>query len=459
MRTNALVIALTAVLMPAASAIAQDGNGGVSDTIAKPATADTTTVVAAAPSLVPKNVIQHLRFQDQRGLNTFETPKEPGVAFTGFQLSWGAAFTQQFQGLRHENTAAPKVVNNVNQNQLLSIGNGFNNATANLYLNAQIAKGIRVSLTSYRASRHHNETWVKDGYLLIDASPIAYKPLETMMEYVTIKAGHFEVNYGDSHFRRSDNGNAMYNPFVGNLILDAFTTEVGGEVYLRAKGLIGMVGITGGEIRGQVATPEKRSPAFYGKVGVDRQLTTNLRTRLTGSLWSQTRSMNQTLFSGDRAGSRYYSVVENTASTEAANKSSGMFDPAFRSAVHAYQINPFIKYRGLELFGVIENAKGAAATDTVKREFNQYAGDAVYRFLKNEKAYVAARYNTVEGEFAGLANKANADRYALAGGWFITPVLLLKGEWVNQKYNDFPTADIRNGAKFKGFVVEGVVAF
>ena len=458
MKTNALVIALTAVLLPAAQVLAQNGNGGVSDTIAKPAATDTTTVVATAPSLVPKNVIQHIRPQDQRGLNVFETPKEPGVAFTGFQLSWGAAFTQQFQGLRHENAAAPRIVNNVNQNQLMSIGNGFNNATANLYLNAQLAKGIRVSLTSYLSSRHHNETWVKDGYLLIDASPIAYKPLETLMEYVTIKAGHFEVNYGDAHFRRTDNGNAMHNPFVGNLILDAFTTEIGGEVYLRAKGLMGMVGITGGEVRGQVATPEKRSPAFYGKVGVDRQLTANLRTRLTGSLWSQSKSMNQTLFAGDRAGSRYYSVIENTASTESANFRSGMFNPGFGSAVNTYQINPFVKYRGLELFGVIEKAKGASAPDTVKREFTQYAGDAVLRFFK-DKAYVGGRYNTVEGEFAGLANQGTADRYALAGGWFITPIVLLKGEWVNQKYNDFPTTDIRNGAKFKGFVVEGVVAF
>jgi hypothetical protein len=299
---------------------------------------------------------------------------------------------------------------------------------------------------------------VKDGYLLIDASPIAYKPLETLMEYVTIKAGHFEVNYGDAHFRRTDNGQAIHNPFVGNLIMDAFTTEVGGEIYLRAKGLMGMVGITGGEVRGQVASPEKRSPAFYGKVGVDRQLTANLRTRLTGSLWSQSKSMNQTLFAGDRAGSRYYSVIENTASTESANFRSGMFNPGFGSAVNTYQINPFVKYRGLELFGVIEKARGASATETTKREFEQYAGDAVLRFLK-DKAYVGGRYNTVEGEFAGLTQKGNADRYALAGGWFITPIVLLKGEWVNQKYNDFPTTDIRNGAKFKGFVVEGVVAF
>ncbi len=72
---------------------------------------------------------------------------------------------------------------------------------------------------------------------------------------------------------------------------------------------------------------------------------------------------------------------------------------------------------------------------------------------------MAARYNTVEGEFSGLANEAGAKRTALAGGWFIWPVVLLKGEWVNQKYTDFPTTDIRSGAKFKGFLVEGVVAF
>jgi hypothetical protein len=81
-------------------------------------------------------------------------------------MDWGAAFTSQVQSLSHSNSAAPNMVNNVNANQLADIGFGFNNSTANLYLNAQIAKGIRVALTSYLSSRHHNETWVKDGYPL-----------------------------------------------------------------------------------------------------------------------------------------------------------------------------------------------------------------------------------------------------------------------------------------------------
>ena len=77
-----------------------------------------------------------------------------------------------------------------------------------------------------------------------------------------------EINYGDAHFRRSDNGNAIYNPFVGNYIMDAFTTEIGGEVYLKPASVIAMGAVTGGEIRGTVLTPGQRGPTFIGKLGV-----------------------------------------------------------------------------------------------------------------------------------------------------------------------------------------------
>jgi hypothetical protein len=50
-------------------------------------------------------------------------------------------------------------------------------------------------------------------------------------------------------------------------------------------------------------------------------------------------------------------------------------------------------------------------------------------------------------------------RSQVGGGWFLTPNVLTKIEYVNQKYLDFPTTDIRNGGQFKGFMVEGVVAF
>ena len=184
--------------------------------------------------------MQYFRPQDKRGINVFETSKVPGAEYTGFKLDFGAGFTSQVQYLSHSNTAAPNVVSGVNTNQLADIGFGFNNSTANLYLNAQLAPGIRVALTSYLSSRHHNETWVKDGYIQIDQSPIDFAPLKALMEIVTVRVGHMEINYGDAHFRRSDNGNAIYNPFVGNYIMDAFTTEIGGEVYLKASSIMAM---------------------------------------------------------------------------------------------------------------------------------------------------------------------------------------------------------------------------
>ncbi len=406
--------------------------------------------------------LQNFRPLDQRGINMFETPKaDDTVEYAGFKLSWGAAFTQQMQALNHSTTAQSRVVNNVEQNRLTKIGAGFNNANANVYMGAQLAPGIRVALTSYLSSRRHNETWVKDGYLLIDKSPIDFLPLQVAMAFTTVKVGHFEVNYGDAHYRRTDNGNAIYNAFVGNLLMDAFTTEIGGEVLVRAGPYLAMGTITGGEIRGNVRSPEKRSLAFISKLGYDKQLNKDLRVRLTGSTFQQAKAVNNTLYSGDRAGSRYYWVLENDAptTTESANPSSGMINPGFGSKVKSYMINPFVKYHGLELFGTLEKASGRSGTEAVNRDVNQYAGEVIYRFLKGEQLYVAAKYNKLSGDLAGAATDISVDRSQLALGWFITPGLLLKGEYVTQKYKDFPVLDIRNGGKFNGFMVEGVVAF
>ena len=115
-----------------------------------------------------------------------------------------------------------------------------------------------------------------------------------------------------------------------------------------------------------------RSPAFAVAVGdqenrrlvqfgFDRQVNSDVRVRLTGSRYSNSKSPAGTLYAGDRAGSRYWFVLENTAATSNAQASSGLINPQFRRSVTSYQLNPFVKVRGLELFGVIEQAKGIIA--------------------------------------------------------------------------------------------------
>jgi hypothetical protein len=453
--TRRIVVALSALLLTAAPLAAQapPADPGASGGSAP-------AQEAQAPKEKGRPVtIQHLRPADQRGINVFETPKEPGVEYTGFRVDFGAAFTSQVQALDHETTAAPVIVNGVNTNQLADIGFGFNNSTANLALHAQLADGIRVQLTSYLSSRHHNETWVKDGYILIDKLPVDLGAINNLMEIVTLRVGHMEINYGDAHFRRSDNGNAMYNPFVGNLLMDAFTTEIGGEVYVRLNSVFAMGAITGGEIRGTVLTPGQRGPAYIGKLGYDRQLRPALRVRMSGSLYKADKALNSTLYGGDRAGSRYYWVMENTTATESANFTSGLINPGFRNKVTAMQFNPFVKYHGLEVFGVVERAEGRAVTEASDRTWNQYATDVVYRFLPREQVYAGFRYNKAQGTIVGIDNEVGADRWQLAGGWFVTPNVLMKGEYVRQEYNGFPVTNIRNGGKFNGLMLEGVIAF
>jgi hypothetical protein len=42
-----------------------------------------------------------------------------------------------------------------------------------------------------------------------------------------------------------------------------------------------------------------------------------------------------------------------------------------------------------------------------------------------------------------------ADRWQVGAGWFITDNILLKGEYVTQKYNGFAPTDIRSGGMFQ----------
>lgn len=403
--------------------------------------------------------INHYRPADSRGVNQFETPKESTVPFTGFNLSIGGAFTQEFQGLSHSNAALPVVTNGVNANQLVALGHGFNNAVANLNINAQIAPGIRVTMTSYLSARHHQESWVKDGYFLMDESPIHTELLDNLMKYTTLKVGHFQLDYGDDQARRSDNGNSMYNPFIGNSILEAFTTEIGTEVFVRPGDLIGMIGVTGGEVHGQVTAPGGRSASVLGKLGFDTKLMPDVRVRLTGSFYANNKSASNTLFTGDRAGSPYYDVLENSASTEQSNAWSGEIRPGFSNKVSAQVANPFIKIGGLEYFGSYEVARGMSFAEPKLRNLRQLSSDLVYR-LFDDKFYAGARYITLNGQMVSKNyNDENVNRYQIGGGWFVTPNVLAKAEFVNQQYNNFPTTNIYNGGKFSGFMVSGVVGF
>ena len=125
----------------------------------------------------------------------------------------------------------------------------------------------------------------------------------------------------------------------------------------------------------------------------------------------------------------------------------------------AFQINPFVKWGGLELFGVLERAEGRASTEPATRVVRQYALDTIYRLGPNDELYVAARYNKVQGQPSGLTTDVGANKWQIGAGMFLSPMILAKLEYVTQEFTGYPTTHIRHGGKFNGVMLEGVVGF
>ncbi|MEP1035028.1 hypothetical protein [Ekhidna sp.] len=400
--------------------------------------------------------IQYYRYNDKRGLNVFETSKKDTVKYDNLKLRVGGDFAFQLQGISHENAAGI--------DPLVELANNFALPTANLNFDAQLEDGVRMHLRVYLSSRHHEEAWVKGGYLQFDKLDfISPGFLGGFMDIATIKVGMDEINYGDTHFRRSDNARAIYNPFVGNYIMDSFTTEPYMEVTVQSNGIIGVVGVTNGRLNqsptnkpGFGGSPADKGRVFYGKLGYDKQMNDDLRLRLTGSFYSSSSgSSRDYLYAGDRAGARYYNVIESIAN------GGSDFDPRFSPGfgyLTAIQINPFVKYGGLEFFGVYEIANNGDGD--VGGGFDQIGAELLYRFGATEQLFVGGRFNSVSGNVSDGTATQDIKRTNFGFGWFLTNNVAVKTEYVTNKYE----GDGWNGTKFQdaqfdGYVIEATIGF
>lgn len=392
--------------------------------------------------------LQYFREPGQEGLLQFEAPKDDGGDFDGVEVRVGGDFAIQFQALSQSSDMVGDT--------LVELGSNFNLPTANLNLDIQLHDGVRLHMRTYLSSRHHTEAWVKGGYVQIDRLDFIKEGfLEGVMEYLRFRFGMNDINYGDVHFRRSDNARAIYNPFVGNYIIDAFTTEPFGEVTVLANGFIGVLGLTNGRLNQSVTSGDK-GMVIYGKLGYDKQINDDFRLRLTGSFYnSSSGSTRDYLYGGDRAGGRYYGVLEFV--NAGGSDFNPRLNPRFGSQM-AIMVNPFIKFKGLEFFGTFETTSNN--DDAVGGSFTQLGAELLYRFGGSQQFYIGGRYNSVTGNMSEGAESIEISRINVGGGWFLTPNVLTKVEYVSNTYggNGYQ-GTMYQGAEFSGAVIEAVIGF
>src|SRR5690606_39213640 len=161
------------------------------------------------------------------------------------------------------------------------------------------------------------------------------------------------------------------------------------------------------------------------------------------------------LYGGDRAGGRYYNILQPLEGD--ANDFEGRFNTRFKQMT-AIQINPFIKYKGLEFFGIFESVSNSE--EQGKGQFTQLSGELLYRFGGTEQFYLGGRYNTVKGKNnESDAQDIEISRVNVGGGWFMTKNVIVKLEYMNQEYkNGFASTSIYNEAKFNGVNLEAAIS-
>ncbi len=366
----------------------------------------------------------------------FEEPKlETDV--DQVKVKVGGDFAIQYQGLNHE---APV--------ELIDLKHNFNLPTANLSITADLAPGVRLFINNYMSSRHHNEAWVEGGYLTLNKLPFFLPASDNIMKYLTIKAGVMMPNYGDAHFFRSNNASVINNPFVGNWIMDAYTSNPGLEIMFRHDGFLTLASANNGRMNYGRGNDLGEDLVFNWKVGYDNYVTDDLRVRATFSGYHVGDGHSGSyLWVGDRAGSRYYNVMQ-LASAEKDFRS-GRWDPGSgQTQMNSYMANLFLEFQGLEVFGIYENMRGDKSS--VDQHFTQTALQAIYNI---GSFYVGTRLNKVDNN-----DGSNVKRTNIGGGWHMLKTVLVKLDYVTQKYNGPAHGDIDDG-KFDGIVLEAAISF
>lgn len=378
---------------------------------------------------------------------------------------FGVETVGTLQAIDHEDAYA------ANGNELPSIDPGFQTAWGNLEFGASYGKNkeLEMFFDLYLASRPHaSQTYGHQGYLLLHDVPENMKRLrvlDTVFDYIDIKAGHFQINWGDNYYHRSDNADVQRNPLIGNFVVDPEIAAVGAEIYTEPNPYLNaMLGLTSGTTTENFV--EGRGNSVHAKVwGNPIQ-----PLRLAGSYIAFDHSDNPTqaaggtsgqFFSGNRSGERYGGIFGGGGAPGQVLPQAGQDLTAWQGDV-TWDQQPIRLW--LAYGNTIDQDINGSGPDSPEEEWNYYMAEI--RYMITDNMYAAARYSGTDAvTVGGAASDGRVERIQVGGGYWLNRFMLAKLEYVHQTYEDFANGVVVSGVqawrnpKFSGPLLEVSFSF
>lgn len=323
---------------------------------------------------------------------------------------------------------------------------GFQTPFANVSFMATFDDVMDVYFDLYISSRSHPDYMQGgQGYMLFKKLPEQLQGIQAFdwfFDNFDIKAGGFEVDYGDAHYRRSNAGSTWQNPLIGNYVVDPRGIDIGVELIANGWPIKALVGMGSGTYKGHFGDGSGYSShaKFWGDP------LPGLRASLSlyhadhsgdGPGWPENNGTAGDLFVTNRSGGPYAGVFGG-------GDAPGQLLPGAGQLVSAAQFD--LTWRGgpVELYGyfgwMIDDDTNGSTPGNPKEGWYYYAAEGIYNFT--DRLYLAGRYS---GASAIDINDAPSDgyinRFALGGGYWLFDVVLIKLELVHQGLSGFDEQD------------------
>lgn len=348
------------------------------------------------------------------------------------------------QALNHKNAFDLK------GSPLAKVSPGFQNAFGDLGFIGKFGKNeeITVVMDLYLSSRNHpSQTYGNEGYILMRGVPENLQNLKfltAILDKVDIKAGHMLVDFGDAAEHRSNNAIVQKNPLIGNFVVDPNIVSIGMQVSSKPGRFGWLIGGSNG------TTTEDwnvgRGFAYNGKVYVYpvkglRTSVSYIGTDQSDNATKANGGSSMQMFTGNRSGERYAGILgggqaPGNVFPQAGEKfSAAQFDVTFDNGSPIKLYGHYGRTQDLDINGTLAG--------TPEERWTYYAADARYNITP--ALYAAARYSGANtSQLGGQDSDGKVNRLQVGGGFWLSKNLLLKVEYVTQKYNGFSQGQVVN---------------